>query len=151
MNKKELFKLFFRGSNAINAKISGTGLGLLLVRKLINLHSGTISLKSKVNSGSTFKVTFPQGHRHFKKHQLEWNQDQKSEPESEHIFSMLKTKASETLPPSINSNNLDPSSQSILLVEDNDDMRSYLQRSLSENYYIFTASDGKRGGMLYRI
>ncbi|WP_321518508.1 ATP-binding protein [uncultured Bacteroides sp.] len=143
--QKRLFKLFFRGSNAINAKISGTGLGLLLVRKLINLHSGTISLKSKVNSGSTFKVTFPQGHRHFKKHQLEWNQDQKSKSESEHIFSMLKTKASETLPPSINSNNLDSSSQSILLVEDNDDMRSYLQRSLSESYYIFTANDGKEG------
>lgn len=147
--QKKLFKLFFRGSNAINAKISGTGLGLLLVRKLVNLHSGTINLKSKIDSGSTFKVTFPQGHRHFKKQQLEWSQEPDSK--SENIFTLFRTKADETLPPSI-THNIGSASQRILLVEDNDDMRSYLQRSLSENYYIFMASDGKEGwGIIQNI
>jgi len=139
----KLFKLFFRGSNAVNSKISGSGIGLLLVRKLVKLHSGTISLKSKVDSGSTFRITFPQGHKHFKKQQLEWNQIQESD--SEQIFKISKSKAAETLPPSINLKNIDSSSKRILLVEDNDDMRSYLQRSLSEHYYIFMASDGQEG------
>jgi len=140
--QKKLFKVFFRGSNAINSKISGSGIGLLIVRKLVKLHKGTISLKSKVGNGSTFRISFPQGHKHFKKHQLKWNQDQGTN--SEQIYSNFKTKAADILPPSI-SPHIKKSSQQILLVEDNDEMRNYLQHTLSDNYYIFTASDGLEG------
>ncbi len=141
--QKKLFKLFFRGSNAINARITGSGIGLLMVRKLANLHSGTITIKSKVEEGSTFKIVFPQGHKHFKKQEPEWNQIEESD--SEQIFNISKTKAAEVLPPSINLKNMSPSFKRILLVEDNDDMQSFLQRSLSENYYVFMASNGQEG------
>ncbi len=141
--QKKLFKLFFRGSNAINSRITGSGIGLLMVRKLANLHSGTITIKSKVEEGSTFKIVFPQGHKHFKKQELEWNQIEESD--SEQIFNISKTKAAEVLPPSINLKNMSPSFKRILLVEDNDDMQSFLQRSLSENYYVFMASNGQEG------
>ncbi len=144
----KLFKLFFRGSNAINSKVVGSGIGLLLARNFVNLHHGTISLKSKENQGSTFKISFPQGHKHFKKHQLDWDQNQ--EENFERISDSFKTKAAEILPPSINQRNRISLAQRILLVEDNDDMRSYLQRSLSENYYIYLASDGQEGWEIAR-
>ena len=38
MNKRKLFKLHFRGSNAINSKVTGSGIGLMLVWKLVRLH-----------------------------------------------------------------------------------------------------------------
>ncbi|SHF88678.1 Two component regulator propeller [Bacteroides luti] len=141
--QKKLFKLFVRGSNAINSKITGSGIGLLMVRKLVQLHKGTISLKSKINSGSSFRVSFPQGHKHFKKHHLEWNHESISD--SDTLFTSFKTKAGEVLPPSIPLNSMDSPSQRILIVEDNDDMRNYLQHTLADIYYTFVASDGKIG------
>ena len=37
----------------------GTGLGLPLVRKIMNLHGGTVELESRVGEGTTVKATFP--------------------------------------------------------------------------------------------
>ena len=42
--QKKLFKLHFRGSNAINSKVTGSGIGLMLVWKLVRLHKGKINL-----------------------------------------------------------------------------------------------------------
>ena len=41
--QKNLFKLHFRSSNAINSKITGSGIGLMLVWKLVKLHKGKIN------------------------------------------------------------------------------------------------------------
>ena len=54
-DQKHLFERFFRASNTGNIK--GTGLGLHIVKRYIDLLQGTISLKSEVGSGSTFTVT----------------------------------------------------------------------------------------------
>jgi signal transduction histidine kinase len=52
-----LFDLFYRASTS--AGIPGTGLGLDLVRKFVTMHNGTITVTSKVGSGSTFTVRLP--------------------------------------------------------------------------------------------
>jgi PAS domain S-box-containing protein len=53
----QLFESFYRGQNV--GKIPGTGLGLCIVKKFVDLHNGKISLKSQVGVGTTFKVTLP--------------------------------------------------------------------------------------------
>ena len=53
----QLFNPFNRASNVGN--ISGTGLGLILVKNLIELHDGIIEVQSKENLGSTFTLTIP--------------------------------------------------------------------------------------------
>lgn len=55
-DKKHLFERFFRGTNAIN--IQGTGLGLHIVGKYIELMDGNISIKSKLEKGTEILVTF---------------------------------------------------------------------------------------------
>lgn len=55
--QKKLFDKFFRARNATN--IQGTGLGLNIVRKYVELMNGTISFSSKENAGTTFTVEFP--------------------------------------------------------------------------------------------
>ena len=55
---KHLFDLFFRARNATN--IQGTGLGLPIVKKYIDLMQGEIAVKSQVEQGTTFTVTLPQ-------------------------------------------------------------------------------------------
>ena len=52
-----LFASFYRGSNVGN--ISGTGLGLAIVKKCVDQHQGKITLESKLNQGTIFKVTIP--------------------------------------------------------------------------------------------
>ncbi|MFN6180214.1 MAG: sensor histidine kinase, partial [Dolichospermum sp.] len=52
-----LFASFYRGSNVGN--ISGTGLGLAIVKKCVDQHQGEITLESKLNQGTIFKVTIP--------------------------------------------------------------------------------------------
>jgi len=53
-----LYEPFHRGRNV--GGILGTGLGLAVVRKCLDLHSGTIFVKSEVDVGTTFTVTIPQ-------------------------------------------------------------------------------------------
>jgi signal transduction histidine kinase len=52
-----LFESFHRANNVGN--IPGTGLGLTMVKKCIDLHGGEIQVESQLNAGSTFTVTLP--------------------------------------------------------------------------------------------
>lgn len=58
--------MHFRGTNAINAKITGSGIGLKLVDKLVHLHSGKINIESVEQQGTTITVVFPKGNKHFR-------------------------------------------------------------------------------------
>lgn len=56
---QKLFKKFSRIENNLSSEAPGTGLGLYWVKKIINLHDGTIDVVSKVNKGSTFTIKTP--------------------------------------------------------------------------------------------
>lgn len=56
-DKEHLFTSFFRGSNAIN--IQGTGLGLHIVKRYVDLLKGTLSLDSKLGEGTTITFKIP--------------------------------------------------------------------------------------------
>lgn len=57
-DQKHLFERFFRGQNATN--IQGTGLGLNIVLKYLELMKGKINVKSEENKGTTFIISIPQ-------------------------------------------------------------------------------------------
>lgn len=56
-DKPYMFERFFRAGNAMN--INGTGLGLNIVQRYLDLMGGTISFESQLGQGTTFKVMFP--------------------------------------------------------------------------------------------
>jgi signal transduction histidine kinase len=57
-DKQHLFERFFRAKNAFN--IQGTGLGLHIVGKYLELMNGTIEIESGLNKGSVFTIHIPQ-------------------------------------------------------------------------------------------
>ncbi len=54
-----LFRRFARASNAKKARIKGTGIGLFLVKLLVDRHAGRIAIESRENEGTTFTVLLP--------------------------------------------------------------------------------------------
>lgn len=136
--QRKLFKLHFRGSNAINSKVTGSGIGLMLVWKLVRLHKGKINLSSVENQGSVIKITFPKDCKFYRKAHLaipgKRPQDIKTisnvPPPSPQIYETAQKKEN-------------AGRQRILVVEDNDELRNYLSHTLSEEYSIQVCSNGK--------
>lgn len=54
-----IFDRFYRARDERVEKVSGSGIGLALVKEIVELHGGTISVKSRLNEGSTFIVRVP--------------------------------------------------------------------------------------------
>jgi PAS domain S-box-containing protein len=55
-----LFTRFFRGSNAIAQEVQGTGIGLFIVRSILDKHAGNIQVSSELGQGSQFDVLLPE-------------------------------------------------------------------------------------------
>ena len=60
-DQRHLFSSFFRGQNAAN--IQGTGLGLHIVKRYVDLLKGSITLQTSLEKGSTFTINIPSQHK----------------------------------------------------------------------------------------
>lgn len=136
--QKKLFKMFFRGSNTINLKVSGSGIGLLLVKRLVKKHKGKIFVKSKPNRGSSFLIRFKHGYKHLKV-------GEPGKPDKTALPLPDKRLFHIPLPISNNISDIPADRPVILIVEDNEELAAYLQRSLSDKYTVFIATNGQEG------
>ena len=133
-----IFDRFYQIDDASVSAVGGTGIGLALVRELLHLMNGKITVTSKYNVGTTFTVTVPIT----RKAPLKGNIDEK--PEIDYI--KLKTNPAENAP-NVKSNNdfLDKHLPSVLIIEDNKDVVTYLEACLKDLYQIKVANDGEKG------
>jgi two-component system, OmpR family, sensor histidine kinase SenX3 len=56
--QRKIFEKFYRGES-VRAKLPGTGMGLNIVKDIVNAHSGTIQVESTPNVGTTFVIELP--------------------------------------------------------------------------------------------
>ena len=54
-----IFDEFYRGENGSRPEVRSNGLGLSLVKQIVELHSGRIDVSSRIGEGSVFTVTLP--------------------------------------------------------------------------------------------
>jgi signal transduction histidine kinase/DNA-binding response OmpR family regulator/ligand-binding sensor domain-containing protein len=133
--QRNLFKEFHRGDNAINSKIVGSGIGLLLVKKYITMHGGTISCESQENVGSVFRIVVPA----------------KSLPQCDEPINQTDTDIKNTpsglgiLLKETKKGTPQTKEMKILIVEDNDDLQSFMKGSLEKRFKVLTAGDGNAG------
>ena len=128
----QLFREFYRGENAINSKIVGSGIGLLLVKKYVEMHDGNISCVSEENIGSIFKIVIP-----FKEVSEEENKTSAQIEES-----VSYTVNNVDLQPLLQQEGSPKQVMHILIVEDNDDLRNFIQSLLQKDFDVLLAEDG---------
>ena len=131
--QSKLFRQLFRGGNAINAKILGSGVGLLSIARYAKRMHGSIVVKSAVDEGSDFHVSFPLGKAHYDEHTTELvshtSPDECAAGQSEFMDQQSEI--------------VDEGRHRLLIVEDNPEMLSYLRRLFAKDYAVFTATNGK--------
>jgi signal transduction histidine kinase/DNA-binding response OmpR family regulator/ligand-binding sensor domain-containing protein len=132
--QRKLFKEFYRSENAVNSKIIGSGVGLMLVKHYIVMHGGDISCESKENAGTTFKITIP-----FK--EIPDDRKQVAPAHTSEVFTSLPQ--SITLP--LRQTNSQPYGMRLLIVEDNPDMQNFISSVLCEDFQVAIAGDGLQG------
>jgi len=133
-SQRKLFKEFYRGDNAVNSKIIGSGIGLLLVKNYVLMHNGVISCNSKVNVGSTFRIEIP----------CRTTNQEASQPDHSGNMQMGGEIAQNSENKTVNAELHCESGLKILVVEDNDDLLRFIQTTLSNEFKVYTATDGTK-------
>ena len=131
--QRKLFKQLFRGANAINAKIAGSGVGLLSIGRYVRSMQGRITVVSQLNKGSDFHVRFPLGKTHYKRVATEFVDEASPIVAGDPVVS---SPMSEELP-------VDEHRHRLLIVEDNPEMLAYLKRLFDKDFAVYTATNGK--------
>jgi signal transduction histidine kinase/DNA-binding response OmpR family regulator len=137
---KNTFNIFYQGEFE-NQK--GSGLGLALSKELITLHKGSIDVESKIRQGTTFTIHLPLGKEHLKPEELI---DATNTPavlyENEKVYTTdLLREPSQKEPERLKVEK----EYTVLLIEDNDDLRGFLKQLLESRYEIAEATDGQSG------
>lgn len=147
MGKEEqghLFEMFYQASYDSN---KGTGLGLALSKELIELHKGNIAVQSEKDKGSVFTISLKLGNTHFSEDQIHPGKEMYNSQVSAWIENYYTPGTKQLLPipeEEIASKNRD-GKETVLIVEDHDDLREFLSQRLSAEYNVITANNGAEG------
>lgn len=137
-----IFERFYQAeSNQLNS--SGAGIGLHLVKNLVELHKGTISVKGDQDGmKTTFLVSLPVYKGAYAKDELKISH-KKDLDISSLVYDL--DDFDETLVPGFTETHMQDKNFKVLVVEDNTNLRSYIINHLGEYYEVLEASDGLKG------
>jgi signal transduction histidine kinase/DNA-binding response OmpR family regulator/ligand-binding sensor domain-containing protein len=133
-SQKHIFQNFYRADNAVNSKETGSGLGLMLVERLVAQHHGKMTFESEENKGTTFIITLQKGYEHLKDF-LDKTNDTVTEKESKKFIVSPQADG--------NPETTREDKATILFVDDNDELRNYIQLTFCSSYNIQTVESGE--------
>lgn len=146
MSAEQLTRIFERFYQ-VDGQRKGTGIGLSLVKMLVEKHHGTITVASEPNQYTEFKVTLPADIRFFTEKELERSgQEPEVSASSQELTVTDEYFSGETPVENTDTNPAEPVGEedrpTILLVDDNKEMVDYLRTNFRQNYVTLTAENG---------
>ncbi|TDN90373.1 signal transduction histidine kinase [Salegentibacter sp. 24] len=134
-----VFNRFYQVPNSKSRQYEGTGIGLHLTKSIAELHHGSVAAENNKNGkGCKFTISLPQGSDHLQENEIipevmgSFTAEVTEQPEEKtHEDIQTLNKSSETKKPSI------------IIVDDDDEIRNYIFRELGNRYNISLASNGK--------
>jgi ligand-binding sensor domain-containing protein/signal transduction histidine kinase/DNA-binding NarL/FixJ family response regulator len=149
---EKIFDRFYKVQQNKNYAKGGFGIGLYLVKSFMDSHYGKVSYKSMPDQGTVFELSLRKGREHFK---------------GEHIFeastepSLLLEELAEGVPePSALpeplpvrsiTDEISSEQQTILVIDDNQQIRNYIRQIFSPKFQLLEAEDGEEGLKLVRM
>ncbi|MEO7976470.1 two-component regulator propeller domain-containing protein [Flavobacterium sp.] len=136
---KRIFDRFYQVNNLNKAYYGSTGIGLEVVRGFVELHKGIIEVESELGVGTTFKLMFPIGKEFFNKNEI--------------LLKEFKREKKISFTPIVERDEIQLQDTeekqdriyTILIVEDNVELRNYLKNELKKDYKVIVAENGQVG------
>ena len=128
-----IFDRFYQADSGDNRTYEGTGIGLALVKELVQVMKGSIHVESKVGEGSVFTVMLPM-------------LEDTTTPQVQVTGSINMPKEQALLVEELPIETLiNEGKEVLLIVEDNPELRAYIREIFAPHYYLLEASDGQEG------
>jgi len=167
-----IFERFHQVDDALNKNREGTGLGLAMVKQLTRIHTGKVTVQSRLGEGTTFRIELPKrpdskslerrgiiGRR--REDQMSYARtvalispagEQKSGSQTETLLAdVLRSRFRNDQNTTHRIRNLaPPDAQKVLVVDDNQDLRTFIADLLADDYRVEMAQDGVEGLELAR-
>ncbi len=129
---RNIFDRFYR----IDTHFSGSGIGLALVKAFVELHGGEIDVESNEGKGTVFSVMLPSDLK-----ETEYLGKSEIQPEENTYEECIPDNTDELEDDVV----FDSAKESVLIIDDNADIRSYIKRSLCSRYTVIEAENGLSG------
>lgn len=129
-----IFDRFYQADSSSKREYEGSGIGLALVKELVQLHNGNIAVESKLNEGTVFRCFFPLNKKIVSEEAVGETTIESNPP----IF----ISTDEEIKPSNTTHKGNPI---ILIVEDQPDVRKYVCEKLKDNFTTEEAQNGNEG------
>lgn len=141
INASELSRIFdpyYQALHSNSLKVTGTGIGLSLVKQLVDAHAGDIRVHSELQKGTTFTVLLPLKNKNISENQL-FQEESFVQTTNTDLFHQPENpfELTQELAPDQDLH--------ILIVEDNAEIRLYLQVLFEKMYRVSVAVNGKEG------
>jgi len=137
-NLDKIFERFYQVDSSETRFQEGSGIGLSLVKEFVKLHQGELLVESEIDVGTTFTLRFKKGNDHFTREELA----------EETSFIPIQKVSTNGVPDSEVTEFEQEYSEdqtTVLVVEDNADLRAFIERILMEEYRVLTAANGEEG------
>jgi signal transduction histidine kinase/ligand-binding sensor domain-containing protein/DNA-binding response OmpR family regulator len=127
---QQIFERFFQTDVPESMVNQGTGIGLAITKEFVKLHNGVITVQSEPEKGTCFTVLLPA------------KKISEPAPRTTTINPMPVEEAEQVI---LEENHKSSKKKTILIVEDNEDLRFYLKDNLQAQYNVEEATNGKEG------
>jgi signal transduction histidine kinase/DNA-binding response OmpR family regulator len=140
-NLPHIFDRFFQADLRKNEELTGSGIGLALVRELVQLHGGAIAVESREGQGASFTLEFLLGKDHLSPAAVV----DTLPPRPARIPELLPPVQAFPAPEAFLSETAADGAPHLLVVEDNADVRAFIRLRLGNSFRITEATDGQEG------